>query len=57
MTVGDIIPVSADFIAAFREVWREQGPRHRLVDRWRYDLGWNIEPEVVRAFLEQDRPK
>lgn len=47
-------PVSADMLGAFREAWCSIGPRHRLVDRWRYVLGWHIEPEVVRAFLEAD---
>lgn len=47
-------PVSAEWLAAFREEWRKLGPRHRLIDRWRFDLGWHIEPEVCRAFLEAD---
>ena len=47
-------PVSPDVLAIFREEWRKLGPRHRLVDRWRFDLGWRIRPEVVRAFLEAD---
>lgn len=53
----DTMLVSAGFLAAFREQWRKQGECHRIVDRWRYELGWNIAPEVVRAFLEGDRPR
>lgn len=47
-------PISREAFAEFRKAWREQGPRHRLVDRWRFDLGWNIEPEAVRAWLQSD---
>jgi hypothetical protein len=47
-------PVSAEVLAAFRAEWRKLGPAHQVVDHWRFDLGWNIEPEVVRWYLERE---
>jgi hypothetical protein len=44
-------PVGADFIAAYREVTDKIGPRHRLANRWHFDLGWEFAPGVMAAWL------
>lgn len=47
-------PVGREVLAMFRAEWRKLGPAHVVVDHWRFDLRWNIEPEVVRKYLERD---
>jgi hypothetical protein len=50
-------PIGPEAFAVFREAWRSLGPWHRVVDRWRFDLGWHVEPEVVRTLLERDHAR
>jgi hypothetical protein len=47
----DFIPVGRDTWAAYREAYCAIGPRHRIIDRWRYDLGWEVSADVAEAFL------
>lgn len=49
------VPVSRNFVDAMREVWRRRGPAHRWVDRWRFDLGWNVPSDVVANYLARDK--
>ena len=51
----DFIIVSRAFNEAMREAECKLGPRHRLVDRWRHELGWNVEPSAVATWLEPER--
>ena len=40
--------------AAFREARADLGPCHRIIDRWRYDLGWTIDDAVALPFLRAE---
>lgn len=42
---------------AYRSAFRALGPRHRIIDRWRYDLGWKVEERVVANWLAEERAK
>lgn len=42
---------------AYRSAFRALGPRHRIIDRWRYDLGWKVEEHVVANWLAEERAK
>ena len=41
--------------AAFRSAYRAMGPKHKLMDRWRYDLGWNCPEHVIANYLAEER--
>lgn len=39
--------------------WREfakVGPRHKNVKRWVHDLGWNVSPAALDAYLAPEVP-
>lgn len=40
---------------AYRSAFRAMGPRHRLIDRWRYDLKWNVPESVIANWLAEER--
>ncbi len=42
---------------AYRSAFRSLGPRHKLVDRWRYDLKWNVPESAVANWLSTERSK
>lgn len=42
---------------AYRSAFRSLGPCHRLVDRWRHDLKWNVPDYVVKDWLAHERAK
>ncbi len=42
---------------AYRSVFRSLGPRHRIIDRLRYDLKWTIAEEVAGPWLAEERGK
>lgn len=50
-TARQMMYASATFIEEYRKAFRSFGPRHRNVDRWRYELGWNVPNSVVKAYL------
>lgn len=50
-TAHQMMLASATFIDEYRKAFRALGPRHRNVDRWRYDLGWSVPYSVVKAYL------
>jgi len=43
--------------AAYRGAFRAMGPRHKMIDRWRYDLGWNCPEDVIASYLADERAK
>lgn len=47
--------VSGPQVNLLRELFRALGPAHRQVDRWRHDLGWKVDEDVVDGFLKGDR--
>lgn len=44
---------------AYRKDIESMGPRHKIVARWLYDLGWGIDAAALDAFLapENIRPR
>ncbi len=40
---------------AYRAAFRAMGPRHKLIDRWRYDLKWGVPESVVAGWLAEER--
>lgn len=42
---------------AYREAFRSLGPCHRLVDRWRHDLKWDVPESFVAKWLAPERAK
>ena len=56
-TARQMMLVSAAFTDAYRKEFRAFGPRHRNVDRWRYELGWNVPNSVVNAYLAPEEPR
>ncbi len=44
-------PLTPKSFEAYRKAFRAQGVRHRFVDRWRYELGWVVTPDVVENYL------
>lgn len=53
----DYITASPSTWAAYRDAFRCLGPRHRLLDRWCHDLGWEIPHEVAAPFLAPEMPR
>lgn len=51
------MPISPEAWEAFRGAFRALGPRHRLVDRWRYDLKWNVPESAISNWLAEERSK
>jgi len=51
------MPISPEAWEAYRSVFRSLGPRHRLVDRWRYDPKWNVPESAVGNWLAEERSK
>lgn len=45
------MPISGTFIEAYREVTDKIGPRHRLANRWHFDLRWEFAPGVMAKWL------
>ncbi len=52
-----MIKVTPEVWEAYRAAYRALGPCHRLVDRWRHDLKWNVPDHVVAAWLAHERAK
>ncbi len=42
---------------AYRSAFRAMGPRHKIIDRWRYDLQWHVPESVVAGWLAEERSK
>lgn len=55
MTDRKPTPITREAFEAYRSAFRALGPRHRMVDRWRYDLGWNCAEPVVAGYLAEER--
>jgi hypothetical protein len=53
----DTMPISREAWEAYRSAFRALGPRHRMVDRWRYDLDWSVPEPVVADWLAPERAK
>jgi hypothetical protein len=49
--------ISPQAWGAYRSAFRSLGPKHRAVDRWRYDLKWNVPDHVVSDWLADERAK
>jgi len=54
--IESLMRVGPEFIAEFRAAFRNAGPRHRNVDRWTYELGWDIDRAAMNAYLAPERP-
>lgn len=54
-----IILASRMLMDAYRKDIESMGPRHKIVARWLYDLGWGIDAAALDAFLapENIRPR
>jgi hypothetical protein len=51
----DWIRVGPAAMAVYWRVFAELGPRHRNVAHWVRDLGWRVDPSVVKAYLLGNR--
>lgn len=54
---GKVLSITPEAFEAYRSAFRALGPRHKLVDRWRYDLKWNVPQEVVANWLAEERAR
>jgi hypothetical protein len=43
--------------AAYRATFRELGPRHKALDRWKHELGWHVSLQFANSWLEPERKK
>lgn len=51
------VAVSPEAWETYRSAYRALGIRHRLVDRWRWTLGWRVPDHVVSDWLAEERAK